>query len=239
MKLETKYKLPVGYFNFHDKQIYNFQLNRWHSFGFARFEDMKQAGEKINNFSDWKTTLIDLAQKAEEEGRLENAAIYYRVAEFYINQTDPDKIKFYDKFIDLFYKIFKKDGIEKLKIPYNDSFLHAFKVPVKKGTKKGTMIIHGGFDSIIEEFYYPMKIFSDNGYEVVAYEGPGQGGTRRKYNLAWDEKWEKPTKTILDFFKLNDVTIFGISMGGHLCLRAAALDSRITKVITSGGAVDY
>ncbi len=28
-------------------------------------------------------------------------------------------------------------------------------------------------------------------------------------------------------------------MGGHLCLRAAALDSRITKVITSGGAVDY
>jgi pimeloyl-ACP methyl ester carboxylesterase len=183
--------------------------------------------------------MLDLAQKAESEGRLENAAIYYRGAEFYINQDDPDKIKFYDKFIDLFYKIFEKDGIEKFKIPYNNSFLHAFKVPVKTGTKKGTIIIHGGFDSIIEEFYYPMKIFSENGYEVVAYEGPGQGRTRRKYNLAWDEKWEKPTKAILDFFKLNDVTIFGISMGGHLCLRAAALDSRITKVITSGGAVDY
>ncbi len=231
--------LPVGYFTFHKKQIYNFQLNRWHSFGFARFEDMKEVGERINNFSDWKPVMLDLAQKAETEGRLENAAIYYRGAEFYVNQDDPDKIKFYDKFIDLFYKIFEKDDIERFKIPYKDSFLHAFKVPVKIGTKKGTIIIHGGFDSIIEEFYYPMKIFSDNGYEVIAFEGPGQGGTRRKYDLGWDEKWDKPVKAILDFFKLNDITIYGISMGGHLCLRAAALDSRITKVITSGGAVDY
>jgi esterase/lipase len=239
MDVKLAYDLPVGYFDFHKKQIYNFQFNRWYSFGFARFEDMERAGEKINNFSDWKPVMQDLAQKAEAEGRLENAAIYYRGAEFYINQDDPDKIKFYDKFIDMFYNIFEKDGVEKFKVPYYDSFLHTFKVPVKTGTKKGTIIIHGGFDSIIEEFYFPMKIFSENGYEVIAYEGPGQGGTRRKYNVGWDEKWEKPTKAILDFFKFNDVIIYGISMGGHLCLRAAALDSRITKVITSGGAVDY
>ena len=86
------YDLPVGYFNFHNKQIYNFQLNRWYSFGFARFEDMKRAGEKINNFSDWKSVMLDLAQKAEAEGRLENAAIYYRGAEFYINQDDSDAL---------------------------------------------------------------------------------------------------------------------------------------------------
>ena len=156
--------LPVGYFPFHKKQIYNFQFNRWYSFGFARYEDMVEAGKKINTFSDWKSVMVQLAETAEIEGRLKNAAIYYRGVEFYISQDDPDKIKYYDTFYDLFYKIFKKDRLTTFKIPYNNSFLHAFKVPVKTGNKKGTLIIHGGFDSIIEEFYYPMKLFSEQGY---------------------------------------------------------------------------
>jgi pimeloyl-ACP methyl ester carboxylesterase len=236
--IKTNNNLPVGYFNFHKKQIYNFQFNRWHSLGFARFEDMKEAAEKIHSFSDWKKTFVDLAKTAEKENRLQNAAIYYRAAEFYITQKDPEKIQFYDEFINLFYNIFEKDGVKTSKIPYEKSYLHALKVPAI-GKKKDTIIMHGGFDSFVEEFYYMMRIFADNGHEVIAYEGPGQGGTRRKYDLAWDEKWEKPTKTVLDFFNLDDVTIYGISMGGHLCLRAAAFEPRIKRVVTSGGAVDY
>ena len=233
------YDLPVGYFSFHNKQIYNFQFNRWHSLGFARYEDMQDAGTKITSFSDWKPVLLDLAHKAENNNRLKNAAIYYRAAEFYITQQDPDKIQFYKKFIDLFYQMFKDDEIQSHKVPYEKSYLHALKVPVLNTEKKGTIIMHGGFDSFVEEFYYMMRIFADNGYEVIAYEGPGQGGTRRNYDLIWDEKWEKPTKAVLDYFKLEKVTIYGISMGGHLCLRAAAFEPRIKKVVTSGGAVDY
>ena len=239
MNKEAKYDLPVGYFDFHKKQIYNFQYNRWYSLGFARFKDMKEAGENIGSFSDWKNVMVTLAEKAEAEGRLKNASIYYRGAEFYITQKDPDKMNLYDKFIDLFYQNFARDGIEQFKIPYENSFLHTLKVPVINGQKKGTILMHGGFDSFVEEFYFMMRIFSDNGYEVIAFEGPGQGGTRRKYNLGWDEKWEKPTKTVLDYFKLDDVTIYGISMGGHLCLRAAAFEQRIKRVISSGGAIDY
>ncbi len=169
MKENTKFDLPVGYYPFHKKQVYNFQFNRWYSLGFARFEDMKEAGENINTFSDWKTVMVNLAQRAEAEGRFKNAAIYYRGAEFYITQNDPDKIKFYDKFIKLFYQLYKDDGIERFKVPYTDSFLHAFKVPVK-AKKKGTIVMHGGFDSFIEEFYPMMDIFSNNGYEVIAFE---------------------------------------------------------------------
>ncbi len=74
---------------------------------------------------------------------------------------------------------------------------------------------------------------------LLLNDQPGQGGTRRKYDLAWDEKWDKPTKTVLDFFNVDDVTIYGISMGGHLCLRAASFEPRIKRVVISGGAVDY
>jgi pimeloyl-ACP methyl ester carboxylesterase len=239
MKKETKYDLPIGYFNFHKKQIYNFQYNRWHSVGFARYEDLIDISVRIKSFNDWKKVWVDHAEKAETEGRFKNAAIYYRAAEFYITQDDADKIRFYDKFIELFYHVFKDDKLERFKIPYENSYLHAFKVPVIEGKKKGTIIMHGGFDSFVEEFYYMMRIFADDDYEVIAFEGPGQGGTRRKYDLAWDEKWEKPTKAVLDYFKLENVTIYGISMGGHLCLRAAAYEPRIKRVVTSGGAVDY
>ena len=146
MNEKSSITFPVGYHDFHKKQIYNFQFHRWHSLGFARFEDMKEAGERINNFNEWKQVMVELAQKAESENRLKNAAIYYRGAEFYITQKDPDKEKFYYKFIELFYQNFKEDGIKRFKVPYNDSFLPALKVPAKTEKKKGTIVMHGGFD---------------------------------------------------------------------------------------------
>lgn len=83
-----------------------------------------------------------------------------------------------------------------------------------------------------------MKTFSDSGYEVIAFEGPGQGAARKKYGLAFDHEWEKPTKAVLDHFNLEDVTLLGISMGGWLCLRAAAFDSRIKRVIAHSVSFD-
>ncbi len=77
------------------------------------------------------------------------------------------------------------------------------------------------------------------GYEVIAFEGPGQGLARRKYELALNLEWEKPVKAIIDYFDLENVTILGISMGGWLCLRAAAFEPRIARVIATGHAIDY
>ena len=104
---------------------------------------------------------------------------------------------------------------------------------------RGTIVIHGGFDSLIEEFYSWMRYFADRGYQVIGFEGPGQGAARRKHGLVLDYKWEEPTSTVLDYFKLDDVTLLGISMGGYFCFRAAALDTRIRRVIASGVAYDY
>ena len=78
--------LPVGYHKFHKKQLFNYQLNRWHSFGYARFEDMEEAGGRIRDFADWKRVMLELAERALSDGRLMNAAFYYRAAEFYVFQ---------------------------------------------------------------------------------------------------------------------------------------------------------
>ena len=99
--------------------------------------------------------------------------------------------------------------------------------------------MHGGFDSFIEEFYSWMKYFSNHGYEVISFEGPGQGAALKKYGHFMDYKWEKPAKAVLDIFALDDVTWVGISMGGWYCFRAAAFEARIKRVVASGIGFDY
>jgi len=229
---------PVGYHKFHKKQFYNFQLNRWYSLGYARFEDMLEAGKNIRKYEDWKPEMVRIAEKAVHENRIMNAAIYFRSAEFYTLPQDPDKELLYDKFSELFYMAFQDDEIQKFQIPYQDSFVPAIKVSPQK-EKQGTIIVHGGFDSLIEEWYLMMKYLANDGYEVIGFEGPGQGAALKKAGLAFDYKWEKPTSAILDYFSLDDVTLFGLSLGGWLCLRASAFEPRIKKVIASGHAIHY
>jgi pimeloyl-ACP methyl ester carboxylesterase len=234
-----QFHFPVGYDQFHKDQVFNFQLNRWYSLGYARFEDMKEVGQRINTFEEWKTEMLKLAETAVAEDRLINAAFYYRAAEFYTLMGDPAKGPLYDKFIDLFYQAFENDGIERLKVPYQDAYLPAIRIRPVDADRKGAIVIHGGFDSFIEEFYSWMRYFSEHGYDVISFEGPGQGAARKKYGLALDWKWERPAKAVLDYFNLDDVTWLGISMGGWFCFRAAAFEPRIKRVMASSIAFDY
>jgi pimeloyl-ACP methyl ester carboxylesterase len=239
--MKNKYEdstFPVGYYRFHTKQFFNFQLNRWLAIGQARHEDMLEAGKKIKKYEDWKPEMVRIAEKAVRDNRLMNAAIYYRSAEFYTHYQDPDKEWLYDKFRELFYEAFADDHIQRFEVPYEDAYLPAIKVaPV--GEKKGTIVLHGGYDSFLEEWYLMLKYLAHTGYEAIGFEGPGQGAALIKAGLAMDIQWEKPTSAILDYFSLDDVTLFGLSMGGWLCLRAAAFEPRIKRVVASGHAIHY
>ena len=233
-----EFVFPVGYHSFHRSQLFNFQLNRWFSLGYARLEDMEKAGRKIRNFKDWKLIMLGLAETALAEGWLMNAAFYFRAAEFYTKAKDPDKEALYDKFIELFDKAFEKDKIERHHVPYDGAFLSALRIP-SAHESKGTILMHGGFDSLIEEWYSMMRYFSDHGYDVIGFEGPGQGAALRKYGLPLTHEWEKPTKAVLDHFHTARAALIGMSMGGWFCLRAAAFEPRVSHVIASGHSIDY
>jgi pimeloyl-ACP methyl ester carboxylesterase len=234
------FDFPVGYHTFHTIKIINFQLNRWYSLGYARLEDLKIAGGQIQTFDDWKQVMTALAEKAESENRWINAAFYYRAAEFFVLPSDPDKELLYTRFSDIFYyKAFAGEPIERRWVPYEGSRLPVLRIPAAKGPAKGSIVIHGGFDSFIEEWYSCATFFVAQGYDVIMFEGPGQGAALKKYGLLLTHEWEKPVKAILDHFALDDVTLLGISMGGWMCFRAAAFEPRIKRVIASGIAFDY
>jgi len=233
------FTFPIGYLNFHKDKTMNFQLNRWHSFGFADYDDLIKVAKRISNFDDWTTELVKLAEFAEKENRLFNAAFYYRAAEFYIQPNLPEKHVLYAKFKTIMKDIVAENGIEMIDVPYKSGYLPCYRKKVEGIEAKGTILIHGGFDSFIEEFYTVLSYFNSKGYEVVVFEGPGQGDARRKHELAFDYKWEQPVKAVLDFFELDDVTLLGVSLGGYLCFRAAAFEPRVKRVIASSIAYDY
>lgn len=239
MKEEQSSVFPVGYHNFHRNKTYNYQLNRWHSLGVIRFKDIHDVGGKIHSFEEWKTEMLRLAQTAESENRYLNAAFYYRAAEFYTMPGDePGKEFFYNRFTEHFYEAVKDEELERISVPYETGYLPAIRIK-PNGEKNGTLLLHGGFDSFLEEWFHMIKYFAQNGLDVICFEGPGQGSVLLKQGVHLDYRWEKPVKAVLDYFQIQEASLFGLSMGGWFCLRAAAFEPRIRKVIASGHAVDY
>src|SRR5690606_15977461 len=207
---------------FHKNKFLNYQLNRWYSLGYAHHEDITTIAKKIKTFDDYTNEFKDASDTALKEGRLKNAATYLRASEFLIAPNDARKIPVYKEFIELFDTAFEDEKFERHQVPYQDSFLSAIRIPSKTGETKGTIIGIPGFDAFIEEFYSIWNYFAENGYDFIAFEGPGQGGSRRLYNQYFDHDYEKPTKAVLDYFKIEDATALGVSMGGYWMMRAAA-----------------
>ena len=232
--------LPIGYFKFHKDPFINYQLNRWYSLGYTRKEDLERIGRETRTFEDYVLGFKKLTEEAIAENRLQNAAFYLRAAEFLISPKDPQKIPTYDRFIELFDKAFAGESFERHKVACQGSNLSVLRFPSKgTGAKKGTILAFGGFDSFIEEFYCMWDYFSQNGYEVLAFEGPGQGGTLRTFGLPFDHDWEKPTAAVLDHFQIGEATLWGVSMGGYWAVRAGAFEKRIKRIIAMPPVYDW
>lgn len=49
--------------------------------------------------------------------------------------------------------------------------------------------------------------------------------------LRMTAEWHKPVSAVLDYFQVERVTLIGMSLGGCLVMRAAALEPRIERVV--------
>ncbi|MCG8327718.1 MAG: alpha/beta hydrolase [Chitinophagales bacterium] len=229
---------PVGYHKVHPLKIIDYQLNRWHSMGFYNLSDIKKLGATIRGLDDWKARMIEMAGHKLEQKSLMEAAMYYRGAEFFTAPDDADKLRLYEKFRRFFYQSIGEESEQCEYVPYATGFLPAMRFKAV-GKKLDTLLIFGGFDSFMEEFYHMAHYLAAQGIEVIYFEGPGQGETLKDYGLHMIYEWEKPTKAVLDYFQLEEASLLGISMGGWWCIRAAAFEPRIKRVIALGVAYDY
>lgn len=223
----------MPYYNLNPIGQFNFQINRVLTYGTQAgdFNEISNISSKISSIETWYTQWRIIAEKAEAENRFLHAGFYYRMAEFFLTDDKKEKLEMYNKCMQNFYHAIDEDesiDFEKIRIPYENSYLSALKFNSKN--QKCTLLVHGGYDSFIEEFYLAIKEFIKIGYSIILFEGPGQGKPL-KNGLKFCHDWEKPVSAVLDYFKLDDVTLMGISWGGYLALRASAFEPRIKKVI--------
>jgi pimeloyl-ACP methyl ester carboxylesterase len=94
-----------------------------------------------------------------------------------------------------------------------------------------TVLLHGGFDSFMEELFDWALELAEGGFRVILFEGPGQGAVLREHGLPMTPQWEKPVGAVLDHFRIERATLVGISLGGYLAPRAAAFEPRIERVV--------
>ena len=224
-------RLPVGFERFHRRAFVNYQLNRAHALGYAERDELREAATKIRSREDCVAVFESLSAKAERDGRLRNATSYLRVAEFFTPPRSAEKVPRYRRYRQLFDAAFANSGAVRHEVPYAAAALPAYHYPAI-GPHRGSVLVHGGFDSLIEEFFAIWERIAAAGFDVVAFEGPGQGGARALGGLTFDHDWEKPVAAVLNHFGLETAGLVGISMGGYWALRAAGREPRIDRVVS-------
>ena len=98
--------------------------------------------------------MIKAAESAEAEGRLMHAANYWKAAEFYMMAGD-DKRRAYERFIELHDRALPDISKVRKNVPYEGGFLPVVELAAK-GTQKGTIVIHSGYDGLVEELILPL-----------------------------------------------------------------------------------
>jgi pimeloyl-ACP methyl ester carboxylesterase len=231
----NKTAFPVGFYQLHHDVSMNFQMNRWFSWVGepGMLEEMGKIAPHVANYVDWKREFLALAESAVSQGHVLRAGFYFRAADFFMRTDDPERRNARDQFLRAIRSVYGLDQFGRHQVPYTEDgarrVLPAYRfVPSRS---KGTIVFFGGFDSYIEELTSAFLYLRNAGYEVIAFEGPGQGGALNDAGLHMTPAWHRPVKAVLDHFELDHVTLVGLSMGGCLVMRAAAFEPRVARVV--------
>jgi pimeloyl-ACP methyl ester carboxylesterase len=227
----------VGYHEIHPDISVNFQLNRFSDGSAEMVDAMRFVAPRIKDYRDYTREISQLSHEAYEDGRLLHGALFLRSAEFYMFPDDPAKQPARLRFMHTMREVFQVNEAEHLQVPYGNGRLYAYRFTPP--TPKSTIVVFGGFDSYIEEWFPALLFLRDAGYDIVAFDGPGQGAALEDGHLPMHPDWDRPVTAVLDHFDLDDVTLLGISLGGCLTVRAAAKEPRVRRVVCDDVLVDF
>ena len=178
-----------------------------------------------------------LAERFSTEGDADATWRLYELAAFYLGADDPRKHRFIDAMSRSFDEARRGLALTRHAVPYRGGELTAMRWeadPVHReqapeGTQR-TLIMMNGFDGYAEEIIDFASHFPTRPFDIIAFDGPGQGHTVLE-GMPLEPEWERPTDAVLDYFGVDSAAALGVSFGGYLVMRAAAHCSRISRVI--------
>lgn len=242
---------------FKDK-AFDFETMRtlnYYNYQGAEIGEVLSVSKKIEeeNFVSWFENWQKLAQTVENLGQASldknhkvsareaflRASNYYRTAEFFMENSEPKRIACYQKSVQTFEEAMKLFSVtcKKVAIPFEDYNMHGYLYVTAK--EAPILIFIGGYDSTAEELYFAGAAAAiKRGYNVLIFDGPGQGEALRMQGKAGRFDYEKPISAAIDFLETEKdvdtakfIGLMGMSLGGYYAARASAFEPRIDACI--------
>jgi pimeloyl-ACP methyl ester carboxylesterase len=181
---------------------------------------------------------------------------YARASTYYYAATDYlDAALQSDRFKELFliHRACWKSAVQLMDCNYQE-----FSIPYEGGSLAGFFISHKGNEtprplcifnngsdgSIVDAWTFGGAGIFERGYNLMTFDGPGQGSSLFEKNLYFRYDWEKVVTPVVDSVihrkdvDKNKIVLVGISQGGYWVPRAAAYEKRIKVIIADPGVTD-
>ncbi len=132
-------------------------------------------------------------------------------------------------------------------IPFEGARMAAYLLrPEAPSTSRPTILYPCGFDSTAESGYSAIGYMAlGRGYNLLLWEGPGQGGTLYDQRIPMRPDFETVLKTVIDWLvtrhkiDLKRLVLIGRSFAGYLAPRAAAFENRLAALVCDPGQVEF
>lgn len=207
-------------------------------------------GRMAEQVEGYATTALAQGHPVSAREAFLRASNYYRTAEFFLHEYpgDPRILSFSRASRTAFLQAARLfvPPFEAVEIPFEGTSLPGYFYCVDDAPEaRPTLIFHGGLDSTVEELYFAGAAAAlRRGYNVLTFDGPGQGRVIREQGLPLRPNWETVVTPVVDYalmhpeVKQDAIVLMGWSLGGYLAARAAAFETRLAALITCDGVYD-
>lgn len=216
--------------------------------------DEADASSFVKAYLQWAESRKAIAGDCARKARLFSArdaylraSTYYFAATYYLDQAGMA-----DRFPELFKNhrdcwkmaaVLMDFKYEEFSIPYENTSLAGFFISHKNDNSPRPLCIfnNGSDGSILDVWTSGGSGLFDRGYNLLTFDGPGQGSSLFEKNLYFRYDWEKVITPVVDSVTnrkdvdRNKIVVLGISQGGYWVPRAAAFEKRIKAIIADPG----
>jgi len=202
-----------------------------------------EEGDREGWYEQWTATADRIAALGDESASADHAvsardaylraSSYYRTAylPLYGSPIDARLVKAFDQETTVFQKAaaHMSPAVEPVEIPYEGTTLPGYFCQADdSGRPRPTLVCTNGYDSTINEMYIAFAGALPRGYNLLLFDGPGQGQPLIEQGLVFRPDWENVVTPVVDFALTwsevdpEKVALLGWSFGGYLAPRAGS-----------------
>lgn len=217
-------------------------------------------GDAAAWYREWTATAVRVeaaAQSSEERGHTVSAregylraASYFRTSyqPLYGSPVDPRLVDAFEREMAALASMVRMagPGVELVEIPFEGGTLPGlFAHAEGDDPARGTIVHTNGYDSdLTEMFAAHVPAALERGYDILLFDGPGQGRNLIRDGMPIRPDWENVVHPVVDWVLQQPgvhpgrIVLAGWSFGGFLAPRAAAFEPRLAALIADPGQWD-